>query len=156
MAYTLICVDVQPKFPVKPEQDFVPNVCREVALAMERQANIIFLEYENFGETLPEVKQLVNQNRYQRIYYGVKKERDGSVWVRKAVQERAFFSEWFVFVGAYTGQCVYETVKGINSWFPRSRIEVVADACRDTGNSWHTNGLKELKKLNNVVILNEV
>jgi hypothetical protein len=149
-------VDVQPKFPVFPETDYIQNLRRELALAVERQANIVFLEYDGFGETLPPLKETVNQNRYQRIYYGVKNERDGSVFVRKAVQDRAFYSEQFRVVGAYTDQCVLATVEGIRSWFPRSHIEVVADACRAMSANYHYEGLARFKKLSNVAVINEV
>lgn len=154
MSYSLVVVDIQAQFKAATKPHVRLNAIREITLAMERQAGILFLEFNMFGETLPDVVAPVMQARYKRSITAIKDERDGSVFVRKAVQDRAFYSEWFRVVGVNTDQCVLETVRGIRAWFPQARIEVVADACESDWN--HQAGLMEIKKLNNVSIVNEV
>jgi len=150
VSYTLIVVDMQPKFKAANGERVRKGCMREIMKAITSKAPIIFLEYDSdyipggYGPTLKELTKPVVDNYY--IEY--KTRDDGSYNVQKLVKKHKL-PETFRVCGINTDCCVYETVRGLSLIFDNPNIDVVEDACASDWN--HMLGIDSIKQISNKI-----
>jgi nicotinamidase-related amidase len=146
--YTLVVIDIQPKF--KESADYVLEpVKQEMLLAMDRKMPILLVEYAGHGETM--LKPVVA--RYPKCYVATKSSDGGAYEVSKALRSHNLPRSWLRVCGVNTDCCVYRTVCALDN----PLIEVVEKACFSNwagcGNpANHNSGIRKLAELKNVVI----
>ena len=125
------------------------SVQREIRQAMKNGAGILYVEFDGYGSTKPELTYLTRKNK--RVSRVLKSYDDGSTNVIEQLHKRRFNKSHLKVVGVNTDYCVYETVQGLREKLPQAKIEVIADAC--SSNASHKNGLKKIKRIPNIKIL---
>lgn len=119
---TLCVVDMQPSFGTF--RHCKEAVEHEIKLAKRRNDGIIFLEYYNYGKTIPELTDLAKFNGYNRIG-SIWKHRDGGGQeVVKAARKYGFTTERIRVCGVNRGACVSSTIEDLLNELPDSRIEI--------------------------------
>jgi hypothetical protein len=125
------------------------SVQRELRQAMKNGAGILYVEFDGYGSTKPELTYLTRKNK--RASRVTKSRNDGSANVFDQLHKRRFNKSHLKVVGVNTDYCVFETVQGLREKLPQAKIEVIADACSSNGS--HKNGLAKIKKIPNIKIL---
>jgi nicotinamidase-related amidase len=135
MSYTLAVIDMQDHFLNRFEemdqsnQRVFDNCKNEIAKAISDNANILFVEYEEYGPTNPELLGLVNDSSYNSFNQIIKIDDNGSREIVKAVKKFGLPKKKIKICGINTEYCVYATVKGLLQAMRESKIEVLTDAC---------------------------
>lgn len=137
--YTLVVIDMQKDFVSCNEPNVIRACQREIKLAIRRKTGIIFLEYEGYGHTIPELTNLTTN--YDKTYFSSKATNSGSDEVFGIINTRNLYQNVRV-VGVNTSYCVYETVEGLKDGL--GKITVVADACNCHSHRYGLNKIAEL------------
>ena len=145
--YTLVVVDMQPGFKSARGKRVRANCLREVQKARADRAPIIFLELSGYQPTHCDLVEVAHSN----FAILEKSGDDGSEQVGREVRKNKWPKKFKV-CGINTDCCVKATVTGLTARFRMSKIEVVADAC--ASDWYHNAGLNEMKKLDNVNVIN--
>lgn len=140
--YTLVVVDMQPGFDGALGSRVRANCLREIKQAMQDNAPIVFLEFNGYGDTMPELLDPVSN--YENYHQYTKSVDDGGPEVRDAVVEHGLPKKFKV-CGINTDCCVHATVRGLTNFFPMAMIEVIADAC--DSDLYHLSGLDRMKQM---------
>ena len=147
--YTLIVIDMQPKFDSSQKESTIKNCRTLLRQAQKDKAGILLVEYIDYGETDNRLQNMIRD--YSLTKTITKISNDGSVEIRKAIKKYNYPSKLLKVCGVNTDYCVYESVVGLTKNMPRATIEVIGKACNST---WtHKRGLamlKELSKKSNV------
>lgn len=125
MSYTLVVVDMQPKFASANHRRVIRNVKREISQAIADNADIVVLEYKYHGQTNRSIAKMVRS--YDRGYFVMKLCDDGSIPLSQVVEIHNLSTN-FRFVGVNYGACVRRTIDGLVS-IGYNDIVVVEDAC---------------------------
>jgi nicotinamidase-related amidase len=140
--YTLVVVDMQDKF-VASRAPKVQEACkRAVAKAIQQRATIVFVEFDNYGPTIPKLTKLTKG--YPNVMHVSKGDWDGSSQALKALKDRGVEYRKFKVCGVYTECCVAATAKGIADRVANSRVEVIRSACWSSNMDDHQYGLKQM------------
>jgi nicotinamidase-related amidase len=127
MSYTLIVVDVQPRFSAAKK---VKKACiKEINKAIDNKAHIVFLEFVEYGDTYQELIDVLKEKQYKKFGIGFKEEDDGSDQVKEIITKKRMIKSKFKVVGVNTGYCVLATVEGLAEKYPKANIEVLSKAC---------------------------
>lgn len=146
--YTLVVVDMQADFHAAKGERVRKNVLREITQAMQDDADIIFLEYNDSGPTLPELTEPVISSGYRKYWHRTKHGDDGSDEAKRCMFNHKLNRKHIKVVGVNTDCCVASTVVGLISLLPNVTIDVIADAC--DSDWYHNRGIDMLKKNINV------
>jgi nicotinamidase-related amidase len=151
--YTLLCIDLQPRFNIHHHSRVVNNVEREIRQAIQDDAYIVLVEYQGCG---PTVDQLANVAKlHSKVYRVEKSSDDGSIEVMEAIKKHGLPQQLKV-CGVNTNVCVYFTIYSIRKNLPDASIEVVADACDSQwGTDKHLYGLDRLKDIGCIITRNK-
>ncbi len=150
MSYTLCIIDMQQKFLnsllLNDYDNIIDRISKDIKLAIKNNANIIFLEYECFGNTIKELLYLVRD--YDKAYRRIKYDDDGSEELIDVLISNKINTKNIKFCGINTDCCVYSTVSGfIHSMKNSYNYEVLVKSCNS---SWdHKAGIKKLISLTN-------
>jgi nicotinamidase-related amidase len=143
--YTLVVVDMQPNFTAANGKRVRENCLREILQAIKDNAPIVFLEWESYPGTLPDLMHPITENYlYKNYYVKTKVTDDGSFQVENVVREHSLPKNFKV-CGVNTDCCVAATVRGLTARFSMATIDVIADACDSDWN--HLSGLNVMKKM---------
>ena len=142
--YTLVVVDMQPRFVTTSAPMLVKACQREIIMAKRRKAAIIYLEFEGFGNTLGELTYFTHG--YDKAYFATKNADDGSRQVIDLITKHNLYHNVRV-IGVNTSYCVLSTIRGLMDY--HGKITVVADACNCYN---HDFGLKRLADMNIKII----
>lgn len=158
MKSSLICIDMQDYFGVNPLLKVSQNVKKEILQSITNNNHILFVEYENYGPTIPYLMELIADINYPLSHIVYKNEDDGSPIIANTLKIMKIPSDHLRIVGVNTDCCVYQTVSGLVRRFPTSFIEVIENACDSlwsgkSSKSSQMNGISSLKRLPNVRIL---
>lgn len=145
---TLVVVDMQPYFAASQHPDTLAAVEREIRSAIEREAPIVVLEFEDSGKTHESLMRLLR--KYRRLAVRVKTTDDGSAWVTSACRQHGFGMKHFRICGVNTDACVLATVLGLTDRIPDCTVEVVRDACNS---NYSTYNWCDYRNRRNVVVL---
>ncbi len=133
-SYTLVVVDMQPKF--RTSAPVLEEVAWQVRLAKAAFCPVVFLQYKHFGPTSRRLFDLLENTPELYAVYR-KGTNDGSAAVVHACQRRGFGTARFRLVGVNTHACVKSTALGLSQRFAGSIVEVATQACNDwRGNHW--------------------
>lgn len=155
--YTLCVIDMQQYFLNNGNDVSVEGVAREIRQAIKDDADILFVEYQGCGDTVPNLTDLVKHLGSTKVHKVVKSGDDGSEDIMEKINREDLKSDHLKVVGVNTDCCVYRTVSGLKFRYPESKIEVVADACHSNwGPDSHINGLQLIKSLGCVVTNGEL
>jgi nicotinamidase-related amidase len=146
--YTLVVVDMQAKFPDSLGRRVQENCKRAIRKAVKSKAAIIFVEYSNYGPTLPCLTKLVK--KYKRVFHTIKNQWDGSTNVSDLLRTNNLVASKIKVCGVYTDCCVKATVEGLSNKHSQSRIELLSKACASTNDYNHDSGVKRMQALPNV------
>jgi len=125
--YSLLIIDMQEDFYVTSDLEVTKNVQREVREAVAANADIIYVEYDCCGPTLPVITAM--SDGYDKNFYVTKFDDDGSKQIYGRIKEYKLHADHFKVTGVNTDCCVRSTVLGLCSRFPQAKIEVINDAC---------------------------
>lgn len=151
MSYSLLVIDMQGYFKASKQSSVKKNVLKQIELAIQDNAPIVFVEYAGCGSTLPSLKNLPKNNSYSKIYKIKKTADDGSDVIMSTLRSNKLPRKHVRVCGVNTDCCVYETVCGLSRALPKTTIEVVEDACGST--HCHKDGIYDMNKLFNVTII---
>ena len=146
--YTLVVVDMQAKFPDSLGKRVQDNCKRAIRKAVKNKAAIIFVEYSNYGPTLPSLTKLAKD--YKKVYHTTKSAWDGSAHAIKLVTKHNLVGTRFKVCGVYTDCCVQARVEGLSKLRPTSKINLLSKACASSNLRSHNNGVTAMRKLPNV------
>jgi nicotinamidase-related amidase len=107
---------------------------------MKAKLPIFILEFTRFGETCPEVIQLVKG--YGKAYLVPKTMNNGGVEVMEAVEKHKYRINNFIVCGVNISYCVAETIEELVNTY-KKHIQVVTAACNCThekGDAFVTRG----------------
>lgn len=155
MNYSLVVIDMQDYFlknVLQKHDDIIQKCKAEIIKAINDKAQIIFLEYDGYGETISELKEIVTDHCYDKLLQVTKADDDGGDELLNALIK--FNLPIHIKVcGVNTDCCVYDTVSGFlhemkgmpASYAEISNVQVIIDAC---ASSWdHKEGIKLIKYL---------
>ena len=131
MKKTLVVVDMQDDFLVHFQDDganLVDRCKRLIKLASKRGWSIVFLEFNDCGETVHELTSAALNENHCNVFFATKDMRDGSKQVETLVWKNELPTD-FVVCGIFTEQCVISTVKGLHVRMPESKIALAWEAC---------------------------
>jgi len=133
-SYILVVVDMQPDFSASKDRTTVSNISRQIARARSFNQPIILVEYGGFGETIPKIKQLLDD--YGNMLYVLEKSSDdGSYEIEMCLIDAWIETEKFLVCGVNTEACVRATAEGLSKRFSDSKVMVLGSACNsDIGN----------------------
>ncbi len=128
----LIIIDMQCSFKAACHDPTIKAVRREILLARCNVEPIIFLEYSTGTFTHPTLIDLLRTPRLYPDFEVWRKSRwSGADVVVDRCRRRGWPMNRFRLCGVETLACVAETAEELTEITPRSRIEVVRDACND-------------------------
>lgn len=127
MAPTLIVVDMQPEFDAALNPNVVVGVTLEIQAAVARKSPIVFVEYDEAGDTHKGLYSLAKG--YRKKARIIKYEDDGSRQIIRTIRRREFDLSHLRVCGVNTNACVQSTVEGLLKRLPESKIEVAKAAC---------------------------
>jgi nicotinamidase-related amidase len=157
----LVLIDMQEKFEASLERRTIEAVQSEITLAQKDKRPIIILEYGDpnqwkypqsiyRGDTHAELMDLLLQpRRYDKLVIAEKFGNDGSALVLHWCRQLGFDTSAFRVCGVNTDACVSATVFGLAVRRPRSRIEVITDACNT---SWKSFDWSSFPHRSNIVL----
>lgn len=149
--YTLVVVDMQAKFPRSLEGDTLLHCKRAVQKAIKNKADIVFLEFSNYGPTLPALTKLTKN--YKRAYHATKGEWDGSMQTLHLANEFGLNTNKFRVCGVYTECCVEATLDGLRAKKPLAKMEFLHKACGASHDSDQRRIVSRVSKLKNVRVV---
>jgi nicotinamidase-related amidase len=150
--YTLCIIDMQEWFGVNPSSMVANNVEREIYQAMHDGATILFVEYQDCGNTIDRLTQIVRDSAYTKHHSITKKYDDGSKEIITAINNKKLPIKHLKVVGVNTDCCVLHTVSGLKSELKSTKIEVVADACSSSWSSdSHEKGLDSIRSIGCII-----
>ena len=127
--YTLVVVDMQPKFVASQNERTIKMVQKEIKMAMDNKCPIVFLEYEEYGPTDKRLKEVIKG--YKKCKFVKKRMDDGSDYVIRICNLHKYPLNNFRVCGVNTGACVKSTVSGLAT-LPYTHIKVPKGACNTT------------------------
>ncbi|MBX9691318.1 MAG: isochorismatase family protein [Cyanobacteria bacterium] len=140
-AYTLVIVDMQPCFSAANDRATLQAIKKEIRRAKELGMPIVALEIDCFSplqERLPRTHKRLLELLvgYPRYRMEEKRFNDGSNAVLWALEVLGCDEEGrnLRVCGVNTDACVLDTVLGLAKRLPKSRINVLKDACNTSGN----------------------
>lgn len=150
---TLIIVDMQKWFFQHGNYQSVINSCQQlVKSAINNKSYIIYLRYAGCGKVISDLLNLTA--RYKKCEILTKNIEDGSSWVAEYLNSNKINPTTITVGGVQTDMCVYNTVEGLSTIYPKSKIEVSKKACGALYNFAHNSALQNMKKLfSNVSII---
>lgn len=152
MPYLLLCIDMQKFFLTHNNYDSVIHNCqKEIIHAMNVNANIIYLEYQDAGKTIKKLSKLTNN--YDKVWFATKNIEDGSTWIQDILNKNNINPKLIKVTGVQTDMCVYNTVEGLRTIYPKARLHAVRDACGALYDNAHLNGLRAMNKHFNVSVV---
>jgi nicotinamidase-related amidase len=147
--YTLLVIDMQPGFlsfwDNTSSKHVRSNCLREVNKAIQDKATIVFVEFEGSGDTISELLTPISESNYLDFHRVYKAWDDCTFAFAKASAKFNIPTTHLRVCGVNTDCCVKHSVLGLSSFYPRSTIEVVSDAC-DSDFS-HQSGLRAMRKI---------
>ncbi len=149
-SYTLVIIDVQPKFDGSRNERMLRGVKAEVIKAKDLNNPIIVVEYKDWGPTCPSIRKVIGD--YWRACTITKLKTGGAKEVN-SVLRNMLDGHNIRICGIYTDVCVLATVRGLNRSKNINSIKVVEDACATGfGNNLHTTAIKKMGRFKNVDI----
>lgn len=152
MSYILLVIDIQHTFRASHKKSLRENCKKEIKRAIRNKANIIFVEYKNYGSTIPSIKKMVTSVKYDKSHLVIKESDDGSQELLCFFKHAKLRTNHIKVCGVNTDACVLSTVKSLAKRLKRSKLEILSKACNSTYNDYHLNGLRNLSHINNVKI----
>lgn len=149
--YTLVVVDMQAKFPRSLEGTTLLHCKRAVQKAIKNRADIVFLEFNNYGPTLPALTKLTQG--YDRVFHASKGDWDGSPQTLLLAKQHNLRTNKFRVCGVYTECCVDATLEGLRKKKPLAKIELIHKACGATHNDEQKRIVEKNRKLKNVRVV---
>jgi nicotinamidase-related amidase len=149
--YTLVVVDMQAKFPKSLDKTVQLNCRRAVAKAIKNRASIVFLEFSNYGPTLPQLTKLTKD--YDKVYHATKSGWDGSAEALKLVKEHGLAGKRFRVCGVYTDCCVQATLEGLHGAIKDAKIELIHKACGATSDHTQAGTIQTARKMPRVRVV---
>jgi nicotinamidase-related amidase len=140
--YTLIVVDMQYKFVAARNKNAQKACKKAIKEAIKNKSPIVFLEFVDYGETLPALTKLTKN--YQKAFHVSKKDWDGSKESLTVLTDNKINHTNFKVCGVYTDCCVAATAKGLVDRHPTSKVEVLSSACWATDEHLHSDGLNSM------------
>src|SRR5574337_1932066 len=136
MSYSLIVVDMQDYFLASRLKRVQNNCIREIKKAMDDNATIVFVEFDGYGPTIPQLTSLVKNKKYKKSHTVLKNMDDGGQPIHKLLVKRHLPRRNLKVCGVNTQYCVLSTIEGLMSRLKESSIEVVGDeigraSCRE-------------------------
>lgn len=149
--YTLAVIDMQEDFlqrithNKKSTKRVIDNCKAEIAKAIKDKANILFVEYSNYGETIADLTDLAKKAKYKKHFHTVKADDNGAAEISDSIKTHRLTQDKIKICGINTEYCVYATVRGLISQMKTAEIEVIADAC---DSPWgHESGVAKMENL---------
>ena len=122
---TLCVIDMQPYF-IGCDSDTTSRVVDLVQRAIQRQMGIVVLEYSGCGGTSERICNLLRH--YRKAAFVTKAKNDGSTEFIETCDFYGFSTSKIFVCGVFTEYCVAQTVRGLRTKLPYSRIAVVLKA----------------------------
>lgn len=153
--YTLVIIDMQDRFQVNGTMPVSLACQREIKQAIEDGAHILAVEFRDCGPTIEAIASLYRD--YAKAVTIEKPRNDGAAEIAAICDSRQLPKDLRI-TGVNTSYCVYYTVAGLVAKSPDFKMEVIPDACANTGYSYiqdeatHKHGLDSMRALKNVSI----
>lgn len=142
-----LSVDLQPDFTASKKPSIIKAAQEEVRRAIRFNYGIVFLEYDGFGDTLPEVKRLASGYKNQITI--LKDDDDGGHDVVDGVFKNGLKLNQVRVCGVNTDMCVHDTIRTIVNLSPASKIIIRKDGCGSSAK----NDFTKFKNYKNVKII---
>lgn len=148
---TLCIVDMQEAFGAALNAITIRACLKEIKLAINRKAPIVFLEWDGCGPTLKDLLDAVKN--YELGQRTIKYADDGSAATINLLRNMQLDPDSLDYriCGVNTDYCVASTVKGLRKRLKKSRIEVAWPACNTEWSKAHA--LRRLHGVSGVRIL---
>lgn len=152
--YTLLVIDMQYEFRAARKKQVLHEARRVIHEALKDRASVVLVEFSGCGRTSPTLTRALD-NPYCNVPWHVLKkyEQDGSDQVVGYLKGLKLPRKRIRVVGVNTDQCVLSTVVGLSEKMPRSKIEVIPEACNSDSRKGHHSGLERMAKLRNVQVM---
>lgn len=153
--YTLVIIDMQDRFQVNGTMPVALACQREIKQAIEDGAHILSVEFKDCGPTIESLSSLYRD--YAKAVTIEKSMNDGSKEIAAICDSRQLPKDLHI-TGVNTSYCVYYTVAGLVAKSPDFKMEVIPDACANTGYQYtqhedtHKQGLATMRALKGVTI----
>lgn len=147
--YTLVVIDMQPYFSTSQKGSILAACKKEIRLAMQNKAAIVFVEYANYGLTDDRLTNLTKN--YNRKVTVIKQNNGGGVGVKRAIVKNKFPKRNIRVSGVNINYCVYDTVSQLVGALKSAKIKVLSKACNCNGSV--KLGFDRLSKINRVAVV---
>lgn len=155
MSYTLCIIDMQDSFTTSRGLEVQRACKREIRKAMRDKANILFVEYNGYGPTLPLLTDLVKSAKYKKAFHVIKYSDGGGKEVDQFLKHRHMPRKNLRVVGVNTGYCVASTVEELAVRMKKSSLTIIADGCSCHNEHSHRYGLNRMGSYDNIKILRD-
>lgn len=113
----------------------ISAISEEILHCISEEIPIIFLEYNQSGDTLPQLLSLVRG--YPHVFRTTKNQDDGSKEVAAVLKKNKLPHKTVRVCGVNADACVERTISGLCRKYPRTEIIVVKNACGTCGGPGH-------------------
>lgn len=151
MSFTLLVIDMQDYFSASHSERVQRACIREIKRAIREKATIIYVEYEGYGPTIPQLTDVTSSAKYRKAYHVIKDDDDGGQEVIDFLKEKHLPRLKLRVCGVNTDYCVLATTRSLQWRMPGSQITVVGDACNSNHN--HKKGLSNLGFIPNTTVI---
>ena len=121
----LVIIDMQIHFCTSEDESTQKACIREIKRAKRRNMPIIFLEYEGFGATQPDLMQALGV--YKKVKTLTKSTDSGSDEISSLLLRQWTSIQTLRICGVNAGACVISTIRGLQ-WGKKFELIAVADA----------------------------
>jgi len=154
MSYCLLVIDMQYEFLAARKRQVLHAARHMIAKAVQDRAHVVLVEYSGCGRTSPTLTRVLDTPNCNVPWHILKKyTQDGSDLVVRYLRGLKLPRKQLRVVGVNTDQCVLSTVVGLSEKLPRSKIEIISEACNSDSRKGHLTGLEQMAKLRNVQVL---
>jgi len=126
---SLIVIDMQKHFDTSKNRKLRLNIKNLIKKSIEKKENIVFVEYEDLGRTIPYLTNLTKE--YDKVHFITKEDDDGSYEIIEYFRDNKIPFNKVTICGINKSACVFATVEGLSKRRKRAKIIVDIDACAD-------------------------
>lgn len=127
----LVVIDMQKNFTT--DAGLIQVVEREVALAVEARTPVVIVDYKFCGDVHEILLDAAELDVGSDLRFAVTKHDDnGAAEILGGCRRRAISVEYLRICGVNTNACVQDTTMALARQLPRSRVELLGYACRNS------------------------
>lgn len=155
MSEAFVVIDMQPEFKQPSYKRIIPHIRMKIGGAKYFDHHVIFVEYKDCGDTLPELVKDTKAHHPSKVHFITKKGCNGAIELSKKLRKLKI--ERINVGGVNSDVCVMETIEGVALLMPELKVSVLESCCGQntygSGGEYGFGGLGWTRKHSNVKLV---